>query len=483
MNQQGSKQIQELQQRQTLSAQQVLTVRLLELPIAELENKVRAEIQDNPALEEGNAQEETEYTSTENEESNTLTEEEIALGDYRTEDDIPDYKLRTHNYSPQEQMENIPFSEDATFYELLLQQLGELKISSEDYQLSEYLIGSLDSDGFLRKSLSEIAEDLAIYQGIEPTTQQLEVLLQNIQEFEPAGIGARNLQECLLLQLHRKPSSPKRTLLITIIQKYYKDFSNKHWKRLTERLKISEEELQELIKELTHLNPRPGNALGESLHRNYQQIIPDFIVETIDDNIYLSLNNQQTPELRINRDYLTMIEERTKNKKQSLDEKNAAMFLKQKIDAAKGFINAIKERQSTLLRTMQAIIDKQRAFFLEGDESLLKPMILKDIAAVTQLDISTISRVNNSKYVQTNYGIYPLKYFFSDGYVTESGDELSTREIRNELRQIIANENKKRPYTDEELAALLKEKGYPVARRTVAKYRQQLGLPVARLRK
>lgn len=484
MNQQGSKQIQELQQRQTLSAQQVLTVRLLELPITELENKVRAEIQDNPALEEGKLQEEEEPELLSQEGDDTsITAQELELGDYRTVDDIPDYKLRSRNYSPQEQMENIPFSEDATLYEQLIQQLGELQLSEKEYQLAIYLIGSLDSDGFLRKELSTIAEDLAIYQGIEPTEKQLETLLQHIQEFEPAGIGARNLQECLLLQLCRKKPTKKREQLMLIIKKYYKDFSNKHWTRLSERLRISEDELEGLVKELIHLNPRPGSAMGESITRNYQQIIPDFIVETVEDNIYLSLNNQQTPELRINNDYLNMLEDRTKNKKQSLDEKNAALFLKQKIEAAKGFITAIKERQSTLLRTMQAIIDKQRPFFLEGDESLLKPMILKDIASITELDISTISRVNNSKYVQTNYGIYPLKFFFNDGYITEGGDELSTREIRNQLKKIVDLEDKKHPYTDEDLAVILKEKGYPVARRTVAKYRQQLGLPVARLRK
>lgn len=487
---QASRQVQSQaqQQVQTLSPQQILVVKLLELPAVELEDRVRAEILENPALEEGPAESESgddfpeSYTD---ENSSSGNEEDISLGDYMTEDDIPDYKLQDHNRSVEGQPENIPFSEAVSFYEILREQLGERDLTDHQRDLAEYLIGSLDDDGLLRKSLDSMVDELAIYAGIETSEQELEEVLKIIQDFDPAGIGARDLKECLLIQIGRKEDSPLKQTETDIIRKCYEEFTRKHWDKICQKLNLPEESFREAIQEITRLNPRPGSSLGEVMGRNLQQIVPDFLVETLDDGtILLNLNNRNLPELRMSRTFAEMVEEHTKNKaNQSKDSKNALLFLKQKMDAAQGFIDAVRQRQHTLLTTMQAIIDLQRPFFLEGDESLLRPMILKDVAERTGLDISTISRVSNSKYVQTNFGIYPLKFFFSDGYVTESGEELSVREIRKILKECIDSENKQKPLTDDELAEILKEKGYPIARRTVAKYRQQLHIPVARLRK
>ncbi len=488
---QGSRQVQTQtqQQLQTLSPQQILVVRLLELPALELEDRVHAELLENPALEEGAEHGDAEESFDENhvdENGERLEQEDWSLGDYRTEDDIPDYKLRDNNYSSkEEQAEHIPFSDAVSFYEILKEQLGERALTEHQRQLADYLIGSLDDDGLLRKNLDSIADELGIYMGIETSEKELEDVLGIIQDFDPAGIGARNLQECLLLQIKRKENDPLKQVERAIIEKCYDEFTRKHWDKIKQRLGLSDEEFKDAVAELTRLNPRPGSSLGEAMGKNMQQIIPDFLVETNDDGtISLTLNNRNVPELRLSRSFTDMLEEHTKNRaNQSKESKNAMMFLKQKVDAAQGFIDAVKQRQNTLMTTMQAIIDFQRPFFLEGDESLLKPMILKDVAERTGLDISTISRVSNSKYVQTNYGVYSLKYFFSDGYTTGDGEELSVREIRKILKECIDNEDKRNPLTDDELAGILKEKGYPIARRTVAKYRQQLNIPVARLRR
>ena len=490
---QGSRQIQSQaqQQIQTLSPQQILVVKLLELPAVELEDRVHAELLENPALEEGKE----ESSSDELGESNAADSETEgdsndydSLSDYLNEDDIPDYKLQENNRSKGEQAEEIPFSDATSFYEILKEQLRERNLTEHQRELTEYLIGSLDDDGLLRKSLESISDELAIYAGIDATEEELEDALHIIQSFDPPGLGARNLQECLLIQLRRKikKGKPNGLLMmeIRIIQDHYEEFTRKHWDKII-KLCCDEEYFNAAIAEITKLNPRPGASLGEAIGRNLQQIVPDFIVDTYDDgSINVSLNNRNVPELRMSRDFTEMVEEHTKNRaNQSKEAKEAMMFLKQKMDAAQGFIDAVKQRQNTLMTTMQAIIDLQRPFFLEGDESLLRPMILKDVAERTGLDISTISRVSNSKYVQTNFGIYPLKFFFSDGYTTEDGEEMSVREIRKILKECIDNEDKKKPLTDDELADILKEKGYPIARRTVAKYRQQLNIPVARLRK
>ncbi len=486
---QGTHQIQSQQQIQTLSPQQILVVKLLELPAVELEDRVRAELMENPALEEGTSEDET---AEENLDKNSLDEdssidssEDYSLGDYLTEDDIPDYKLQENSRSREGQAENIPFSDVTSFYEILKEQLGERNLTDHQRELAEYLIGSLDDDGLLRKNLYSIVDELAIYVGISATESELEQVLKIVQDFDPAGLGARNLQECLLIQIKRKEDSPIKQTEINIIDKCYDDFTRKHWDKIMQRLGLSEEEFNEALHEITKLNPRPGSSLGETIGRNLQQIVPDFIVDTYDDGtITLNLNNRNIPELRMNRNFAEMLEEHTKNKaNQSKESKNAMLFLKQKVDAAQGFIEAVKQRQNTLVTTMQAIIDLQRPFFIEGDESLLRPMILKDVADRVGLDISTISRVSNSKYVQTNYGIFSLKYFFGDGFTTEDGEEMSSREIRLILKEHIDNEDKKKPLTDDELKEILNKQGYPIARRTVAKYRQQLNIPVARLRK
>ena len=487
---QGSHQIQTQAQQllQTLSPHQILVVKLLELPTMELEDRVRAEILDNPALEEGKEPSDPESTDdfepTFNEAS-PYDNEDLSLGDYRTEDDIPDYKLQEHNRNKGEVAEEIPFSDSVSFYEMLLEQLSMQHLTEEEETIAEYLIGTLDDDGWLRKDFSFLIDELAIYRGIYTNEENLERILSIIQSFDPAGIGARSLQECLLLQLKRKPDTPIKKVETEIIERYCDDFTRKNKEKIMQRLDIGEEVYDEAISELTKLNPRPGSSLGDIVGKNYQQIIPDFLVETEEDgSIILTLNTGDIPELRLSREFNEMLEEHTINREnQSKDSRDAFLFLKQKVDAAQGFINAIKQRHQTLLTTMQAIIDLQRPFFLEGDETLLKPMILKDIAERAKLDVSTVSRVSNSKYVQTNYGIFPLRFFFSDGFTTEEGEELSIREIKQLLRDSVDHENKENPYNDDELADILREKGYPLARRTIAKYRQQLNIPTARLRR
>ena len=488
---QGSRQVQTQaqQQVQTLSPQQILAVRLLELPTMELEERIHAELLDNPALEESKEapdnDTENDYNVDENGDPNPESSEDLSLGDYRTEDDIPDYKLQENNRSKGEIAEEIPFSDTTSFYETLKEQLSMQDLDAHQKELAEYIIGSLDDDGLLRKSNDTLIDELTIYHGISTTPEELEHIINIIQDFDPAGIGARSLQECLLLQIKRKENSPLKQIEYDIIDKYCDDFTRKNKEKIIQRLGISEEQYDAAVAELGKLNPRPGSSLGEAIGKNFQQIIPDFIVETEDDGtILLSLNNHNIPELRLSREFTEMLDEHTRNKNnQSKESKDAMLFLKQKVDAAQGFINAVKQRQQTLMSTMQAIIDLQRPFFQEGDESLLKPMILKDVAERAKLDISTVSRVSNSKYVQTNFGIYALKFFFSDGYTTEDGEELSIREIKRILKELVNGEDKNKPYTDDELADCLKEKGYPIARRTVAKYRQQLNIPVARLRR
>ena len=484
-------QTQAQQQVQTLSPQQILVVKLLELPTLELEERIHSELLDNPALEEGkepsedHEDHEDNFATDEDGEPNSDYGEDLSLGDYRTEDDIPDYKLQENNRSKGETPEEIPFSDNVSFYETLKEQLDMQNLTPEEKQLGEYLIGSLDDDGLLRKSTESLIDELAIYQGIYTSPEQLEHVLSIIQDFDPAGIGARSLQECLLLQIQRKENSPLKQIELDIIGKCCDEFTKKNKDKIIQKLGITEEQYNAATAELTKLNPRPGSSLGETIGKNLQQIIPDFIVDTEDDGtVTLTLNNRNVPELRLSREFTEMLDEHTRNKaNQSKESKDALMFLKQKVDAAQGFINAVKQRQQTLLSTMQAIIDLQLPFFQDGDESRLRPMILKDVAERAKLDISTVSRVGNSKYVQTNFGIYPLKFFFSDGYTTESGEELSVREIKRILKECVDNENKEKPYTDDELADMLKAKGYPIARRTVAKYRQQLNIPVARLRR
>ena len=478
-------QTQAQQQIQTLSPQQILVVKLLELPVVELEERIHSEILDNPALEEGK---ESKINEDENEFENSndiSSNEDLILGDYFSEDDIPDYKLQEHNRSQANKAEEIPFSDTVSFYEILLEQLNMQELNEEERCIAEYLIGSLDDDGILRKSMNTLIDELILYRNIYSNPNEMERMLSIIQDFDPAGIGARSLQECLLLQLKRKPQSPSKALQEEIISKHCDDFTRKNKEKIIQKMGITEEEYDNAVSELVKLNPRPGSSLGETMGKNIQQIVPDFIVETEDDGtITLNLNNKNIPELRLSKEFKDLLEEHTTNKdNQSKESYDAFLFLKQKVDAAQGFINAIKQRQETLSNTMQAIIHLQRQFFLEGDELLLKPMILKDVAERAKLDVSTVSRVSNSKYVQTNYGIYPLRFFFSDSYTTDSGEELSVREIKQVLQELIDQENKNMPYNDDELTEKMNQKGFPLARRTVAKYRQLLNIPTARLRR
>ena len=479
---------QQLQQK--LSPQQIQVIRLLELPTIELEEKVKHELEENPALEEGkepsddfDPAEEGLGDEADSGAEGGDSETDLSLGDYLTEDDIPDYKLQEMRDKATKK-EDIPFSVSESPNEFLLQQLGLRNMPEKEMKVAEYIIGNIDDDGYLRRDLEAIADDLMFQAGVDITEKEVEAVLKTIQDFEPVGVGARNLQECLCIQLQKKEHTPETHIAIQIIQHYFEDFSRKHYDKILRGLNISEDTLKKAIREITLLNPKPGNAWGGTMETAMSQIIPDFIVDANNGEITLSMNNRGIPDLRINREYQDMFQDYTSNKaNQTSDRRNAVQFVKQKLDAAQWFIDAIKQRQDTLMRTMEAIIQLQRDFFLTGDEATLHPMILKDVAEKAGYDVSTISRVSNSKYVQTNFGIYPLKYFFSESMQTDNGEEISTREVKKIMKEHIDAEDKRKPLTDEELANILKDKGYVIARRTVAKYREQLGIPVARLRK
>lgn len=490
---QNSNQIQVQSQKQSLrlSQMQILAVKLLELPTVELEDRVKSELLDNPALEEGKDETPEDVADElENAEDEGDTSYN-ALDDYRNDDDIPDYRLQEQNYSRNEKMEEIPFSDTTSFFETLKDQLGEHDLDEHQRQLAEYLIGSLDDDGLLRKPLDTIADELHIYVGVETSVQELEDVLHIIQEFDPAGIGARNLQECLLLQIKRKGDTPEGKhdvwlpLEEKIISSFYKEFSTKHWNKICQQLGVSEADCQQAIKEITRLNPRPGASMGEAIGKNLQQITPDFLVDTDDEgHVTFSLNNPNLPELRLNKDFRRQLKEQSEGSpNQTREQKDVAEFLKQKIDAAQGFIDAVRQRQTTMSSVMKAIIELQLPYFQEGDESLLKPMILKDVAERTKLDISTVSRVCNSKYAQTRFGIFPLRHFFVESFMRQDGEEMSAREVKKLLKDIIDKEDKSNPLTDDELTKMMEKNGYPMARRTVAKYRSQLNIPIARMRR
>lgn len=482
---------QQLQQKlqQKLSPQQIQLIRLLELPAIELEDRIKHELEENPALEEGKDflddldRSENEGESFEVHDSDLTVEDSIDLGDYRTEDDIPDYKLRELTERA-EKKEEIPFSVSESLNEYLLQQLGLRDLSERHVKIAEYIIGNIDDNGYLRRDLSAIADDLIFQAGLDVTEQDIEEVLSVIQDFEPVGVGARDLQECLLLQLTKQDEDTTKGLAIRILTEFFEEFTRKHYDKIMRGLELDEDIMKKVIREITMLNPKPCANWGDSTETTFSQVVPDFVVEAINGDLILSLNNRGIPEMRISREYTEMFEDYTNNKmNQTTQMKEAVLFVKQKLDSAQWFIEAIKQRQETLQRTMETIISLQRNFFLSGDEASLRPMILKDVAERSGYDISTISRVSNSKYVQTNFGIYPLKYFFSESIQTDSGEEISTREVKAILKEYIEGEDKRKPLTDEELAALLKEKGYVIARRTVAKYREQLEIPVARLRK
>ncbi|BDX37381.1 RNA polymerase sigma-54 factor [Tenuifilaceae bacterium CYCD] len=451
-----------------------------------LEQRIKKELEENPILEEGdNDNAEPEVENEVSEDDVDKNDDEFTLEDYLNDEDVPSYKLSTNNASKDDKREDIPFSVGVTFHESLENQLGMLPLSEQEHQLALYLIGNIDEDGYLRRKLSAITDDIAFALGIETNEDELEKILYIIQDLEPAGVGARDLQECLLIQLKAKgKSSSTAATAYKILKYHFEEFTKKHYDKIAGKLGLSDDDLRDAINEIIKLNPKPGGAFNDPYNQSAQHIIPDFILEYVDGDFQLNLNSRNVPDLRISREYSEMLESYSNNKESvSRQEKDAMAFVRQKIESAKWFIDALKQRQNTLLGTMEAILEYQKEFFRDGDETRLRPMILKDIADKTGLDISTISRVANSKYIQTHFGIYPLKYFFSEGMQTDSGEEVSTKEIKKILQECVDNEEKRKPLTDEQLMAILQDKGYPIARRTVAKYREQLGIPVARLRK
>jgi RNA polymerase sigma-54 factor len=507
---QEQKQEQRLQQ--SVSQLQFLQSQLVELPIQQFAERIQTEMHDNPALEttaeDPDYPEYTDYSeSSDNSESSENSESsddfdnerereeridalDAALQNMgRDDEDLPVYH---GGQSSADDREEMVYGQAKSFYDILLEQVGELELNDQERFVMEYLIRSLDDDGLLRVSLESIADELAIYHHIDLTTTQIEAVLKQLQHLDPAGIGARTLQECLLLQIDRKMENPESgirhselTLMRRVITDYFDAFTKKHWDKIGQSLSLTAMQSEALFSELRRLNPKPGAAMGESVGRSMQQITPDFIVDTHDDgSVTFTLNNGEIPQLQVSQSFADLLKEYQTNKDGlSRQMKEALLYTKQKVDAAQNFIEAVQMRRRTMTLTMQAIIHLQHRFFEDGDESLLRPMILKDVAEYTGLDLSTVSRVSNSKYVQTRWGIFPLKYFFSDGYVTDGGEELSTREIKAALRDLIEGEDKHKPMSDDALSEALKQKGYPIARRTVAKYREQLGFPVARLRK
>ena len=492
------KQEQSLKQTQSITQQQLLQARLVELPIAQLQDRIKTEMDDNPALEADSpndgfddqgmgfdggddAADEDFDTQNEREERQSALDDALqSIG--RDDEDLPVYH---GGGNVQDDREEMVYGDTTSFYDELRSQMGEIDLTDRQREIMEYLIGSLDDDGLLRKSSDSIADELAIYHNIDTTTAEVDDVLRKLQQFDPAGIGARSLQECLLLQIDRRDDSRLKTLMHRVVKSHFEEFTRKHWDKIKAALELSDLQADALAKELRRLNPKPGAAMGETVGRSLQHITPDFIIDTQDDGtVTFALNNGDVPELHVSQSFVdTMNEYQTNKQNMSRQMKEALLYTKKKIDAAQGFIEAIKTRQRTLTVTMQAIINWQHRFFEDGDEVSLRPMILKDIAEKTGLDLSTISRVSNSKYAQTRWGTFPLRHFFSDSYVTESGEELSTRRIKAALRDIVDAEDKSHPLSDDALKDELKRKGFPIARRTVAKYREQLDIPVARLRK
>ena len=473
----------QLKLQQRLSPAQIQVIKMLEIPTLELEERIRQEIEENPALEEGvEKNEDTDEQDDLNEdyEGSDVTDFE----EYMADDDIPDYKLIANNISRDDKREDIPFSAGLTFHDYLSDQVGLLQLTSHERNLMDYIIGNIDEEGYLRRSPESMVDDIIFQTGVETNDGEMKRLVQEVQQFDPAGVGAINLQECLLLQLERKETAPDVLNARKIIETFFEEFSKKHYDKIIRSMNITEGELKEALNQIVRLNPKPGNAWsGNVLEKSLSVIVPDFIIENDEGTLTVQLNNSNVPELRVSNTYNEMFRDFTSNKEnQSREMKDAVMFAKQKIDAARWFIDAIKQRQQTLIATMSAIVDYQREFFIEGDETHLKPMVLKDIADITGYDISTISRVSSSKYAQTEFGIFPVKFFFSESMINDSGEEISTREIKKIMQECIDEEDKRAPINDDKLAEVLKEKGYIIARRTVAKYREQLNIPVARLR-
>jgi len=477
--------LQKAQQR--ISPLQIQFIRLLELPFIEMEDRIKQEMEENPALEEGvdvmaDALEEKDFETDMND-SDDESFSDLSLGDYMTEDDIPDYKLTELN-NMAERRETLPFALGPSLHDHLLEQLGLRKLTEREQKIGEYIIGNIDDDGYLRRDLRAITDDLIFKAGIDVTEEDIKPILSIIQDFDPPGIAACDLRECLLLQLNKKKQTPEIRLATTIIENYFDAFAKKHYEKILNRLEISEEEMKEILPFITSLQPKPGSSWSGTVDLTMNQITPDFIVEANNGELTLTLNQRGIPDLHISHEYVAMLQDFMRNKSnQTTKMRDTIFFVKQKLDAAQWFIGAIQQRQETLQRTMEAIVLLQTEFFLTGDESKLRPMILKDVAKRSGYDISTISRASNCKYVQTNYGIYPLKFFFSESAQNESGEEITTRQVKQIMLETIEAEDKHKPVTDDILSAQLKEKGFLVARRTVAKYREQMDIPVARLRK
>lgn len=479
---------------QKLSPQQIQLMKLLQVPTAHLEERIKEELEENPALETGE-EENDEYETTDTAEEYENSEEEydndtdefenLDISDYVQDgdDEIADYKTRDDNYPESDEQKTIPLRVETSFNAWMLEQLGMLNLDEKEHKIAEQIVGSLDDDGYLRRETSAIVNDLAFRQGIDVEEEEIETIIKQVQQFDPPGIAARNLRECLLIQLRRKEDPDKYTeLAIRAIEKYFEEFTKKHYEKIQRGLNISDEDLKRMMGIIVRLNPKPGGNIGDSSGgENY--ITPDFFIINNGGKLELTLNARNAPELRISEGYRDMLRDYEKGSKKDRRQKEAVLFIKQKIDSAKWFIDAIKQRQHTLTITMHAIMMHQHDFFLTGDETEMRPMILKDIAEVTGLDISTVSRVANSKFVQTEFGTYRLKFFFSESLSTESGEEVSTREVKKILGDFISLESKRKPLSDEKLTEMLQEKGYNIARRTVAKYREQLNIPVARLRK
>jgi RNA polymerase sigma-54 factor len=460
---------------QRLSPLQIQTIKLLELPTLELEQRIKKEIEENPVLDEGPAEDSEPIDDSDQEER-----KDVSLSDFQTDDPTPSYKLYVNNQGKDLKPEYNTFSVRESFQQSLQQQLGYCELSDNDLKIAQFIVGMLDDDGYLRRDIDSLCDDLSFRLNIETTPANVERILKVIQGFEPCGVGARNLQECLVIQMESHSDCQAKTDALTILKTYFDEFTKKHYQKIMAKAGMSERRLKEAIAEIVKLNPRPGGQIDDSYSEEAQQVVPDFVLENDNGNLIMTMPKFNVPELRVNKRYADMLVKSAGNS--TREGKEAASFVKQKLDSAKWFIEAIKQRQNTLQNTMNAIIDFQHDYFMEGDETKLRPMVLKNIAEKTGLDISTISRVVNCKYIQTQFGIFPLKYFFSEGLLNESGDEVSTREIKNILAKSINEEDKRNPLTDEELVAVLNEKGYRVARRTVAKYREQLNIPIARLR-
>lgn len=471
---------------QKLSPQQIQLMKLIQLPTQAFEQRLKQEIEENPALEKGkeddDAYDDINQDDFDDSDSEIIKTEDINIDEYLSDDEIPSYKTQSNNYSADDDNKSIPYASGTTFNQYLLDQLHSYRFSENEEIIAEFLIGSIDGSGYIRRDIEDLIDDLAFTQNIFTDRNEVLKLLKIVQELDPAGVGARNLQECLLIQLKRKKATPPRLLTIDILDNSFEAFAKKHYKKIFQKFNCSEKQLKDVIHEIEKLNPKPGGSY-EGNNKVTEQIVPDFTIRIIDGNLELSLNARNAPELHVSAEYTNMMKGYKEAKTKTKSQKDAVLFIKQKLDAAKWFIDAIRQRQQTLLLTMNAIMQYQSEYFLTGDERKLKPMILKNIADIINMDISTVSRVANSKYASTPYGTKLIKEFFSESMKNDQGEDVSTREIKKILEIIVSEENKKKPLTDDKLSELLKEKGYPIARRTIAKYREQLAIPVARLRK